>query len=158
MTSAVGVARSTSSTARAARSWPRAVRTTRAPSRATPLAVASPMPDVAPVTSTVRPASDGGGVQPAVRLRSAGPIEEKLPTTVASSASSTVRATDRPGLGPLRGDRRTAQRAPEPGHPLVADPVEGEREHRVGQGERALEAQVGLVGEDRAAVGGRAPP
>ena len=61
----------------------------------------------------------------------------------------------RTGLWPIRGDRRTAERAPQPGHPLVADPVECEREERVCHGERTLESEIGLIGEDRATVGRR---
>jgi hypothetical protein len=65
-------------------------RITRAPSRAIARAVASPRPEVGPVTTIVRPARAPGlgSVQPKRRDRMAGPIRLKLPTTEISMASS----------------------------------------------------------------------
>ena len=89
------------------------------------------------MTSARFPSIRGGGVHPAVRLRSAGPIEEKLPTMVASRTSSTAVATTPPAWGRSRTVGGPPSVGSQPPHALVADPVEEQPEERVGQGERA---------------------
>ena len=75
------------------------------------------MPDVAPVTTTARPESEGGGPQPSSLLRRAMPTRLKLGATVASATASTASATQRlvveALIGPTgTGDRRWPGRPP----------------------------------------------
>ena len=91
--------------------WPRSrtTRWTRAPSRATPSAVARPSPEVAPVTATIaagRASTGGSAGQPGNRDRTLSPIWEKPSTTLRSSSG--VDAPRRSRGGGLR-----VQRAPQ---------------------------------------------
>ena len=88
-------AASTAARARSARSASRPTRCTVAPSAARAVAAASPIPEVAPVTTTTRPSMVGGTSQASSRLRSAMPARLKLGATVASATASTPWARDR---------------------------------------------------------------
>ena len=89
--------------------------TTRAPRPASRSVAARPRPDVGPVIRTVCPASaaSGGASQPKSRLRTAGPIREKLATTVSSriSSMSVLRSHGASGIpSTSRSDARAGRR------------------------------------------------
>ncbi len=77
-----------------------------APSRASSNAAAWPIPDEAPVTTTTRPVRSAGGGQCSSRDRTAKPVRLKLPTTVASSAPSTMAERRERVMPTWRGARR----------------------------------------------------
>ena len=108
-TDAPGTSSRSFSIARVSLTSSRPTRRTSAPRRANPLAVASPRPPVAPVTTATRPRRSGAGSssQSNRARRAAYPTRVKLPTTVASRATSAAtRATSATVIG--RGPRRAS--------------------------------------------------
>src|SRR5580704_16238906 len=113
--------------ARSARSRLLARKYTLQPRRASSLAAARPMPDVAPVTTATRPVV--AGRNPSLnsgrsRERTEMPIREKLPTTLASSSASAARASGLIRLPRihLRHSRAHPPRPPAHPSPSLAHP------------------------------------